>query len=459
MNAEVTQSFKVELTRLGEQLKKSSVWPSPSYGLARHLLKSSRCNEDQRLGLVQPDVPTESFDTAPMLASAGYAIREMDCSSADVDRWNSAFNRLTKSDPFPRDRQTFVYRPAELIGLALGVEKIGAKAESSGKWLQSVIRRIHDNKPHDDVWTSLLYHHAAAIFDIPLKLEVPAQLSVFEIPELCLLAILLENKPILALSEFDQTKIYTVILQRMITDVFETRDLGKLSAMYAGLFIGLRAQCQSGVTAPGSNIQPESTMKKQILFLAANPVGTTSLALDEECREITQIIRAAQHRDSLELISHWSVRPEDLLQYLNQHRPHIVHFSGHGISTEEIILLDKNRNPKAVSAAAIKQLFTTLKDNVRVVVLNACYSRSQAEAIVEVVDCAIGMRKAIGDNAAITFAAAFYQAVGFGRSIESAFQSGKTALMLEGIPEENTPELLCRKGIDPNDVVLFEPPR
>ncbi|MFB3895359.1 MAG: CHAT domain-containing protein [bacterium] len=197
--------------------------------------------------------------------------------------------------------------------------------------------------------------------------------------------------------------------------------------------------------------------KCKILFLAANPENTTKLALDEECREIEQKIRASEYRDSLELITKWAVRPDDLLQYLNQHQPHIVHFSGHGSPYEEIILLDSNRNPKPVSKEALKQLFTTLKDNIRVVVLNACFSRPQAEAITEVIDCAIGMNKAIGDRAAITFAASFYQALGFGRSVKKAFDQGITALMLEGISEENTPELLVRSGIDANSVILIQP--
>ena len=197
-------------------------------------------------------------------------------------------------------------------------------------------------------------------------------------------------------------------------------------------------------------------MKQKILFLAANPSGTTQLALDEECRQITEKIRAAAHRDSLELITRWAVRPEDLLQHLNEHRPHVVHFSGHGTATEEIVLLDKDRNPKTVPAPALKQLFATLKDNIRVVVLNACFSKQQASAITEVVDCAIGMNKAIGDDAAIAFAAAFYQAIGFGRSVKVAFESGKSALMLEGIPEEKTPELLCKTGVDPAAIVLVE---
>jgi hypothetical protein len=195
----------------------------------------------------------------------------------------------------------------------------------------------------------------------------------------------------------------------------------------------------------------------KVLFLAANPRATTALSLDEESREIGSKIRAADHRDAVEFLTKWAVRPDDLLQYLNQHKPHIVHFSGHGSPSEQIILAGADGQPRAVSKEALVSLFTTLKDNIRVVLFNACYSRSQAEAIREFIDCSIGMNQAIGDRAAITFAASFYRAVGFGRSVQEAFDQGKTALLLEGIPEEHTPELLARTGVDPSRIVLLDP--
>ncbi len=102
-------------------------------------------------------------------------------------------------------------------------------------------------------------------------------------------------------------------------------------------------------------------------------------------------------------------------------------------------------------------LFKTLKDNIRLVMLNACFSRPQAEAIVEHVDCAIGMSKAIGDKAAITFVASFYRGIGFGRSIQEAFDQGKTPLLLEGIDKEKTPKFLTRSGIDVAKAYLLNP--
>lgn len=194
--------------------------------------------------------------------------------------------------------------------------------------------------------------------------------------------------------------------------------------------------------------------KIKILFLAANPAATTRLQLDEEIREITTKIRAAEHRDSLEIIPRFAVRTDDLLQALLQHQPHIVHFCGHGSTAGELIVLDNFGQSKPISKNALVHLFGTLRDNIRVVLLNACYSQIQADALTSTIDCTIGMNKAISNRAAIVFAASFYRAVGFGRSLQKAFDIGKAALLLEGIAEHDTPKLSLRDGVNPSDVVL-----
>lgn len=90
-----------------------------------------------------------------------------------------------------------------------------------------------------------------------------------------------------------------------------------------------------------------------VLFLAASPFGTGQLALEEEVRLIEAKIRAAEYRDNLKLITKWAVRPDDLLQALNQHDARVMHFSGHGAPSEEILLLDEQRRAKPVSKAAL----------------------------------------------------------------------------------------------------------
>ena len=131
-----------------------------------------------------------------------------------------------------------------------------------------------------------------------------------------------------------------------------------------------------------------------------------------------------------------------------------MHFSGHGSDQDEIIFQDNSGNSKLVSKEAIVQTLAAASDDIQLVFFNACYSRGQAEAEVTNIPAAIGMNTAIGDNAALVFAAQFYSAIGFGHSITRAFQQARAAMMLEGIPEENTPELFVAPGLDGDGLTL-----
>ena len=108
-----------------------------------------------------------------------------------------------------------------------------------------------------------------------------------------------------------------------------------------------------------------------------------------------------------------------------------------------------------VSSAALADLFKVLKDNIRVVVLNACYSEEQAQAIVEEIDFVVGMADSIEDEAARVFAAAFYRGLAFGRSVQTAFDLGVNELKLRALKDdEDVPLLLIRDGVDGASVTL-----
>lgn len=198
-----------------------------------------------------------------------------------------------------------------------------------------------------------------------------------------------------------------------------------------------------------------TTEKIKILFVAANPKDIQPLALGEEIREIENKIRATKYRDSLVMIQKWATRYDDLQQALLEHRPHIVHFSGHGTTTSEILLKDTLGNAQPINQDALKELFNILKDNIRGVILNACYSNLQAKAIIEVIDFAIGMKKEIGDKAAIQFAASFYRAIGFNKSVREGFDLGVNSLKGIGIADADIPDLLVRKGVDSSNIYLL----
>jgi len=204
--------------------------------------------------------------------------------------------------------------------------------------------------------------------------------------------------------------------------------------------------------APLQKMQKVSRPIK-ILCLAANPSDTARLRLDKEARAIDEALRLSEFREGFDIKQHWAVRVADLEGCLLRHKPDIVHFSGHGSKSSEIILEDSSGNRHPVSVRALSRLFSVLKDNIRCVVLNTCYSEQQAVAIAGSIDCVIGMSKGVGDSAAISFAAAFYQALGFGRDVKTAFDLGCIQVDLESLDEQDVPKLLAVRR-DPKEIVF-----
>lgn len=182
----------------------------------------------------------------------------------------------------------------------------------------------------------------------------------------------------------------------------------------------------------------------RILILAANPQSMGHLRLDSEVREIQEGLQRSAQRDRFEVISRWAVQTDDLRRALLDYEPHIVHFSGHGGGDEGLALDDGNGHPKLVNTQAIARLFKQFP-GIECVLLNACYSQVQADALASQVPYVVGMTQAIGDDAAIKFAMGFYDALGYGRTYPEAFEFGLSAIDLENIPETATPVLKCKE--------------
>ncbi len=180
---------------------------------------------------------------------------------------------------------------------------------------------------------------------------------------------------------------------------------------------------------------------KKILILAANPLGTSKLRLDEEVREIDQGLNRAKQREQYELIQKWAIRTDDIRRALLDIEPQFVHFCGHGDGENGLAFETENGKVKLVSTHALAGLFELCQKDIECVILNACYSEVQAEVISQHIKYVIGMKQEIGDKSAIRFAVGFYDAIGAGRSVEDAYKFGCNAIDLEAISEELTPIL------------------
>jgi WD40 repeat protein len=183
---------------------------------------------------------------------------------------------------------------------------------------------------------------------------------------------------------------------------------------------------------------------KTILILAANPKNTAPLRLDREIREIDEGLRRANKRELYKLEQKWAVRSRDFYRAILDYQPHIVHFCGHGAGEDGIVLEDDTGKMALVQTNALASMFKLFaKKGVECVILNACYSEVQAEAISQYINYVVGMNRAVGDRAAVAFAVAFYDAIAAGYAVEEAYELGRSQMM--SFRENEIPVLKTKK--------------
>jgi len=191
--------------------------------------------------------------------------------------------------------------------------------------------------------------------------------------------------------------------------------------------------------------------KIRILFLSANPLSTGRILVDIEAREIEEKLQEGPYREKFELYKHTAVQPIDIQKLLLMHRPHIVHFCGHGHKTQKIILGGAPGRAKTVEKQGLAQVFALYNHHVRLVVFNACFTSTMARSIAKGIDYAVGTSRAIGDKAGVAFAGALYRALGFGKSVREAFASAQAELGLTKTPRAQGIGLFVRDGLSECD--------
>jgi hypothetical protein len=184
----------------------------------------------------------------------------------------------------------------------------------------------------------------------------------------------------------------------------------------------------------------------RILFLAANS-QTRPLDLDREWERIETNLRLGQDRDRVTGKPVLAASMERLMQALLDESPTIVHFSGHG-HTDGIVMRADGKETQRVPGEALAGLFALFKDTLQCVVLNACWSEPQAQAIRKHVPYVVGTRARIEDGDGLAFSVGFYKAIAAGRDVRFAFRMGAANVHARGKGGEKNLVLLSRDAGD-----------
>lgn len=222
-------------------------------------------------------------------------------------------------------------------------------------------------------------------------------------------------------------------------------------------------------------VRPPDPEPLRVLYLTANPhaVETTIqhpdgsvetsnvwLRVDYEVRQVKDMLRKSKYRDLVRIEHLPAATNMDLLDGLNDHRPHIVHFSGHASSWGLLLENDEgNQDGEGMDFGLLARILGATDEPPRLVVLNACQSLDGADDLLQTVPTVIGMSDSINDASAVTFAARFYSGIASAQSVATAVEQAKVSLLAASLDGEELPEVRARDDVDPSELVFVTPPR
>lgn len=178
----------------------------------------------------------------------------------------------------------------------------------------------------------------------------------------------------------------------------------------------------------------------KILMLCSKTIPSlTPAGCQREFAEVEGQLRQAKYRERFELHAAWDIEAKDIQSRISSLRPQILHFSGHGNDDGELVFGTADGRVLSFAPELFAKLLALNEDIVKCMVLNACYSKSQAELIARHIGHVIGMSHAVDVNAAVTFSAGFYRALADGEPFAKAVVCGTQRVRLAGLVLDEEP--------------------
>lgn len=200
--------------------------------------------------------------------------------------------------------------------------------------------------------------------------------------------------------------------------------------------------------------------KLRVLYMTASPPGATDpLRLDAEVNNVLRAIRGSRHRDLIDIRPRPAASPQDLIDGINDFRPHVVHFSGHG--GPDGLLFDNasvtDPQERLVSFASLAKLLAATDQPPTLVFLNACDTADEAAVLLDAIPALIAMDAPIGDASAAVFSTQFYAAVGGAQPLSKAVEQAKAATEIALDLDMDLVTLRVRPDIDATVLRLVAP--
>lgn len=235
------KSFSYQLDSLSHYLKANYHRESPESGFARYVFQQTNSQlpfnvaNDIDITTLEPN----RLSQAPALAAVGYGLAcGRQFSEGFLETWANGLVRLSGREAFPAHRESFFYRPTELLGIALGVSSYYKSQPAQSKWLQEILVK-GETRIHSDLWTFLLSAYAAHILSVTWRSRSLPLVHEMTVDELALTKWLCSVEPTFA-HAFGLIQVESSIDKALLENCIEFSSSVHDSARAALLYLALK---------------------------------------------------------------------------------------------------------------------------------------------------------------------------------------------------------------------------
>ncbi len=192
-----------------------------------------------------------------------------------------------------------------------------------------------------------------------------------------------------------------------------------------------------------------------ILCMPANAAVSSQFGFARTVQSMRKKLHRAARQQRVKIVSAWTTRLVELQQALLENEAQVVHFIGR-CGDEGIGLLDKDGTPTTLRPNRLARLFAPFQRHLRVLVLDQCSSLDLPSLFVEHVSVVVSGPSDTDGQTALEFISSFYRALGFGHSVQAAFELSTSIINTESEAPQPEARIHVNDAFDPQYLVLVK---
>ena len=230
MSAVVLSGVAAALESARAVLQTQQTWPDPATGLASRLFAQSGIPKPAFMSGPLKGTSAALMRRTPELAAFGYVIDR--CDDAISGAWIEGLEHLRGREIYPADRQSFIFHPVEILGVATGLNMCSRASDDQRGWFTNTILRGLNMGQFRTPLSKLTARAALGIVAPGTASQVGESLELGSLAN----ADLLLTAGIRMLCGqgigVDQHAIETVLVQRLCSDRIVVSDAAEAATLY-----------------------------------------------------------------------------------------------------------------------------------------------------------------------------------------------------------------------------------